>query len=110
MRFGAQKHYNEERGDDGDHRCELRAYDEVVNVYHDCKYRSIVMAIIRVSIQNNTWYVKWIPGRINGSSISSADAIPVNTAEATRKLARYNRSSRIYTVEYITLLSEKPGS
>ena len=92
-----KKKNNDEGSDNCDRCCKLGAGDKIADVYHACKYRSIWIAIMVLSIQNRVLYVKLLTVLVKGSSMIIAVAIPVRIDEATRKLARYNRSSFIYS-------------
>src|SRR5579864_307752 len=88
--------YNRNHGScyEGNNCGKLGAGDNVVNIYHACKYRSIKIAAIVLTIHKNVLYVKLpilLPDK--GISISKAEAIPERIEEPTRKLARYKYAS-----------------
>jgi hypothetical protein len=63
------------------------ASNDLLYVYHSSKYRSILIAIIVVSIQNTMLYVKLITVVVKGMAIKHVVARPVMIADATFKLA-----------------------
>jgi hypothetical protein len=85
LRF--QKYHNEE-GRNNRNRCgKVDASNDLLNIYHSSKYRSILIAIIVVSIQNTMLYVKLTTVVVKGMAIKHVVAKPVISADATFKLA-----------------------
>jgi hypothetical protein len=95
MMLGTQKHDNEKRCDNRYCCCNLGAVDNIDNWDHGCNSRSAFTATIVASIQKTVLYVKLSQLRTKGISMRRADARPERMEDATRKPARYNRSSCI---------------
>ncbi len=103
-----QKENNKNRCNKRNCRCNLGTVDDVVNIeiYHACNSHSIRIAAIVLTIHKIVLCVKLLillPDK--GISRSKAEAAPVRIDEATRKLARYNRSSLIFQIIAFLLLA-----
>ena len=85
--FRTKRNDNHGCCDNRNNRCELCTADDVLNIYHACKYLSIAIATTVLNIQRSALYVNAYSVFDKGSSINNAEAIPDKIEEATRKEA-----------------------